>query len=304
MLLTVGDSFTVKRFPDDILLLDFRASDSLIENMDMASTFDPLVARAFKDAAVDFTGSTDALLNFMSYKDVAPDLLAYLEINAPELQPPEGSDRPRAIIINDQGEVTLNQSLLLNESGDGATVHGSVISHVTSFLQANPGRLNAMRALQQASQAGQPDAEGKLTQNNYATQLMANYMRKTTITIHGTTNISPFQVIIVKGIMPDLQGMYLITSTRESITPQGFQTILEGTLIQPPSSNARLIKAGESVIPEQEVQDEVAQVSAPEPPSSDVAEAGALETSIPNPPQPVEIAGTRVTDSTGEVLAF
>ena len=96
-----------------------------------------------------------------------------------------------------------------------------------------------MRALQQASQAGQPDAEGKLTQNNYATQLMANYMRKTTITIHGTTNISPFQKVIVKGIMPDLEGMYLITNTRESVTPQGFQTILEGTLIRPPSASAR-----------------------------------------------------------------
>ena len=64
-------------------------------------------------------------------------------------------------------------------------------------------------------------------------------MRKTTITIHGTTNISPFQKVLVKGIMPDLEGLYIITNTRESITPQGFQTILEATLNRPPSQSVR-----------------------------------------------------------------
>ena len=43
-------------------------------------------------------------------------------------------------------------------------------------------------------------------------------------------NLAPFQKVIIKGIMPNLEGMYIITNTRESITPQGFQTILEGSL--------------------------------------------------------------------------
>ena len=81
-------------------------------------------------------------------------------------------------------------------------------------------------------------------------------MRKTTITIHGTTNISPFQYVIVKGIMPNLEGMYIITNTRESITPQGFQTILEATLLYPPSGDAR---NGRGLIPEAE-QDDALQI--------------------------------------------
>ena len=79
---------------------------------------------------------------------------------------------------------------------------------------------------------------------------MSNYMRKTTITIHGTTNITPFQKVIIKGIMPDLEGMYIITNTREAITPQGFQTILEGTLLRPPSGDARMAEGKTTVPPE------------------------------------------------------
>ena len=126
---------------------------------------------------------------------------------------------------------------MMKEDG---TVKETVVNNITKFLQSNPSRLNAMRALLQASQSGEMNEEGTVTySNNYATQLMSNYMRKTTITIHGTTNISPFQKVIIKGVMPNLEGMYLITSTRESITPQGFQTILEGSLLRPPSDNAR-----------------------------------------------------------------
>ena len=60
-------------------------------------------------------------------------------------------------------------------------------------------------------------------------------MRKTTITIHGTTNIFPFQKILIRGIVPNLEGLYLVTNTRESITPQDFQTIIDAVLIKPVS---------------------------------------------------------------------
>ena len=71
--------------------------------------------------------------------------------------------------------------------------------------------------------------------SNFATQLLAQYMRKTTITIHGTTNIFPFQKILIRGIIPDLEGLYLVTNTRESIMAQDFQTIIDAVLIKPVS---------------------------------------------------------------------
>ena len=240
----LGADETLKRFPEDIIVFDFKAKDSLIENIDMNSKFDPLVAKAFRDAAVEFTGNTDALINFLSYKDVAKDLKNYLETSYPALA--ENEEGNKAIEINpDTQRVTINKNMFLPEGG---APQGEIVTAITKFLQASPARLNNMRALMNANNAGQSTIEGGAT-SNYATNLMANYMRKTTITIHGTTNLAPFQKVIIKGIMPNLEGMYIITNTRESITPQGFQTILEGTMVRPPSGDARINTEGESTIP-------------------------------------------------------
>tara|TARA_Y100000310_G_scaffold91629_1_gene89047 strand:+ start:5437 stop:12552 length:7116 start_codon:yes stop_codon:yes gene_type:complete len=261
---TIGEEDELKkRFPEDILMLDFRASDSLIESVNMTSTYDPLTVRAVRDSSSNFTGSTDALLNFMSYKDIAPDLMDYLSINAPSLQSKPGEDGPKAIIIDEvTGAVTLNKKLLLDESASPSTVKNGVQSVISSFLRKNPQKLKSLQILQQVRATGQVDDDGKITQSNYATQMLANFMKKTTITFHGTTNVAPFQKVIVKGIMPGLQGLYWITTTRESITPQGFQTIIEGTLLDAPSANARVNADGKNMVPAEQSQPDVAQASA------------------------------------------
>ena len=112
---------------------------------------------------------------------------------------------------------------LLGNANDG---NGRVVpqSTFTKFLMMKPERMQKLNALIQASPG-----------SNFATQLLAQYMRKTTITIHGTTNLFPFQKILIRGIMPQLEGMYLITNTRESITPQDYQTIIDAVLIKPVS---------------------------------------------------------------------
>ena len=74
--------------------------------------------------------------------------------------------------------------------------------------------------------------------------------------------------------MPDLEGMYLITSTRESITPQGFQTILEGSLVRQPSDNAR--GKNDVNVPQGKEEDEVAKAAGPESEGTDVEEASTL----------------------------
>ena len=246
---------TLKRFPPDVVVLDFKAQDSLIENIDMNSTFDPLVARAFRDAAKDFTSNTDELINFLSYEGIAVDLKGYLENNYPELAEQNGK---KTIEMQEDGTVKINKELFLPTT---ETPNPEIQTAVTKFLQINSSKLNSMRALANANKSVK---EGGAS--NYATQLMSNYMRKTTVTIHGTTNITPFQKVIIKGIMPDLEGMYIITNTRESITPQGFQTILEGTLLRPPSGDARTAAGKNTIPPEPE------QSSAPDmhPPTNDV----------------------------------
>jgi hypothetical protein len=248
-----------KKYPDDIIVLDFKASDSLIESVGMSSTLDPYVGKAMRDAAEDFTGTRDALISFLQYKDIAVDLQGFFESDENFKNIASDDEGNKAIVWDEAtDELKLNTALLLNEDGTGAK--DVVTTAIGQFLQVNPRQLSALRALKQASRK---DAD------TYATQLMANYMRRTTITIHGTTNIGPFHKVIVKGVMPNLEGMYRINAVRESITPQGFQTILDGSLIGKSHKNARV--EGVPVEAEQEP------AFQEKPPASDVDQASGDE---------------------------
>ena len=85
--------------------------------------------------------------------------------------------------------------------------------------------------------AQNPERWAKITammqdNNNFTTELLAFYMRSVTLTIHGTTNLQPFNLINVTGVMPDLEGIYIITNLTEKVTPTTFQTIIEGKLLK------------------------------------------------------------------------
>ena len=60
---------------------------------------------------------------------------------------------------------------------------------MTRFLMQRPERLNKLNAMLQATPG-----------SDFATQLLSHYMRKCTITIHGTTNLTPFNSINVSGV--------------------------------------------------------------------------------------------------------
>ena len=115
-----------------------------------------------------------------------------------------------------EGRVVIEKNAF---TGDNRIIPQNVISQ---FLMQKPERVARLNTFLQ-SQAG----------GNFTTQLMANYMRQSTITIHGTVNIVPFNTIHIRGVLPDLEGIYLVTNTRDSITPQGFNTVINAVLIEP-----------------------------------------------------------------------
>ena len=47
----------------------------------------------------------------------------------------------------------------------------------------------------------------------------------------------PKNLINVEGVLPDLEGIYIITNITEKIVPTGFQTILEGKLLKKRNSS-------------------------------------------------------------------
>jgi len=46
------------------------------------------------------------------------------------------------------------------------------------------------------------------------------------------TNLQPFNLISVSGVLPALEGIYIITNLTEKVTPTDFQTVIEGKLLK------------------------------------------------------------------------
>ena len=190
----------------------------------MSSKFDPAIALTFERGAQAFAGNPTAIVKFLAYGTVADDLKNFLDredkVNNTDLYTNVfssvgvGASGPAAKIV-----IAQNAFFDTPKDNGKKIVSDSVM---TRFLMQRPERMNKLNAMLQATPG-----------SDFATQLLSHYMRKCTITIHGTTNLTPFNSINVSGVLPNLEGLYLITSVRESIQTQNFQTIIEGVLLRP-----------------------------------------------------------------------
>ena len=227
------------KFPSNHFLLDYKHADSLIENLDLSCKYDPAIGLTFQRNAAAFAGNPDAIIQFLSYEGVAEEFRQFLETEG-KSNPEDAAayaqvfSQPASGTFDDESRIEIHRQAFFDVSdsklnGGKKLVPDNVMS---AFLQQQPARAQKLSALIQ-SEPGQ----------NFATQLLANYMRTLTVTIHGTTNLSPFNSINVSGVLPSLEGLYLITGVRESITLSNFQTILEGILVrQRPMGNVREVK--------------------------------------------------------------
>ena len=212
------------KYPENHFLVDYKHQDSLIENLDMSSKFDPAIALTFERGAQAFAGNPTAIVKFLAYGTVADDLKNFLDredkVNNTDLYTNVfssvgvGASGPAAKIV-----IAQNAFFDTPKDNGKKIVSDSVM---TRFLMQRPERMNKLNAMLQATPG-----------SDFATQLLSHYMRKCTITIHGTTNLTPFNSINVSGVLPNLEGLYLITSVRESIQTQNFQTIIEAILLRP-----------------------------------------------------------------------
>ena len=190
------------------LLFDYKKRNSLIESVDMSSKMDPAAFLTYQNSSDLLKGRDYNVLKLLSYEGVAEDFKEFLD-NTPKADD-SGENYSGVITIdNNTGEVKVNKVRF-------EEVPSSVIDGIIS---ANPERWARITAMMQGN-------------NNFTTELLAFYMRGVTLIIHGTTHISPFNLINVTGVLPDLEGIYVVTNITEKVTPTSFQTILEGKLLR------------------------------------------------------------------------
>ena len=200
------------------LIFDYKKRNSLIQTIDMSSKMDPAAFLTYQNSSDVLRGRDFNVLKLLSIDGVAAEMSEFLSA-IPKADDDSGGTYSGIVNIGTDLKVRVNKVAFEN-------IPGSVID---SFIAQDPQRWAQITAMMQE-------------QNNFTTELLAFYMRGVTLTIHGTTNLEPFNLINVKGVLPALEGIYIITNLTQRISPSDFQTIIEGKLLQ----RRRMGERGES----------------------------------------------------------
>ena len=72
-----------------------------------------------------------------------------------------------------------------------------------------------------------------MASGNIFTSLLGYYLKRTSITIHGTANLYAYNYIIVTNLVRALGGIYNIVKVTDQVDYTGFRTILEAVLVKP-----------------------------------------------------------------------
>ena len=202
----------------EFLGFDYKRRNSLIQSIDMSSKMDPAAFLTYQNSSDLLKGRDYNVLKLLSYEGVAEDFKEFLD-GTPNTD--NAGETYSGIITVGAGSKVRIDKAKFNE------IPGGVLD---SFIQQDPERWAKITAMMQGN-------------NNFTTELLAFYMRAVTLIIHGTTNLQPFNLISVSGVLPALEGIYIITNLTEKVTPTEFQTIIEGKLLK----RKRLVRGGTDV---------------------------------------------------------
>ena len=238
-----------------VMVCNFGTMDSLVENFQMSSKVDPNAFAAHRLPTIMGGVSMD-VSNILQGNDleqtgILNDIKRILESgpvgganDLKELQiirevHAEGSGQtsPR-LEVDDTGLSNL-QNLLTNNTEP--IMRKTAQSFVEDLMSQDVTLYNKIRALQGEYFNGLTEStntSGKLEENErfagsrFFGNILNTYLRTVTLTIHGTTNLNVFNYIYLKGLLSGVEGLYIINSVNESVTPTTFTTTLECKLVE------------------------------------------------------------------------
>ena len=202
--------------PVNQMMFDYKRKNSLIQTIDMSSKMDPAAFLTYQNSSDILKGRDYNVLKLLSIDGVAAEMSEFLSA-IPKADDDSGGTYNGIVNVGADRKVRVNKVAFEN-------IPSSVID---AFISQDPQRWAQITAMMQE-------------QNNFTTELLAFYMRGVTLTVHGVTNLEPFNLINVKGVLPALEGVYIITNLTQRISPSDFQTIIEGKLLK----RRRLFRGG------------------------------------------------------------
>ena len=238
------DSNTILNFfSDKVVVCEFATERSLVENFSLNSKVDPLAFAAFRlpsivgGKEVDVAGLVkDNLGNTGS--GFLKDITSILEKDL--FSSKQSLVDLNIVTVDDNGKVkSVNTDNLSNFLNSQNTTQGKQV--VTNFIDelraVNATFNNNIIAKQNEKIVGSNNSTG--SRPSFYGGILSSFLRSITLTIHGTVGLTMFNLIYIRGIMRGIEGVYMITSVTESLTPSNFTTTLECKLINYKNSNSK-----------------------------------------------------------------
>ena len=228
---TLGAYFSTKA-----IVCEFGSERSLVESFNLSSKVDPLAFSTFRlpeviggqsiDIAAIVRGNLEnesmGLMN--DIREILEDGMYHGHEQLKDLQIVGGRTISGKQIVNTQ---KLKNFLLANDS-PATKVQTTFL---TSLMASDQAFNTKVMALQNEAITGSGDPNNPQN-NSFYGGVLSTYLRSISLTIHGVVGLSMFNVLYIKGLMRGIEGLYLITSVNESLTPASFSTSLECKLIQ------------------------------------------------------------------------
>ena len=232
---------------EKVIVCQFGTSQSLVESFGLASKIDPNAFSAFRLPAVVGGATMNVIEVLRNARDDNPDAYSTLLSDFGSILSDgliTGKDALKKLkIVNDgtEGTSTVNYSnleaFLLSES---PAISKAASTLVEDMMSQNVKLYNTILTLQneffnnkmknEEGTIGEPGP--RQAGSKFYGNILSTFLRTATLTIHGTTGLSVFNLVYLKGLLSGIEGLYLISSVNESLAASTFVTTLECKLIE------------------------------------------------------------------------
>ena len=238
---------------NNVTVLNFGTSDSLVESFQMSSRLDPMAFATSMTPAI-LGGASMNVSNILKESiinndrdNVLSDIQEILEnsvINVDDfktLQIVSETENAEGKTINQVTDDGLNRlrNILVGENNN-IVLQKTAMTLVEELATQNVTLRNKLTALQAEYFNGldssvniSEDLNTKIIPNSrYAGNILGTFLRSITVTIHGTAGFNIHDYVYIKGTMRGVEGLYIISNVNESVTIGSFTTTLECRLVQ------------------------------------------------------------------------
>ena len=226
-----------------VMVCNFGTIDSLVENFQMSSKVDANALATFRLPSIMGGVSMD-ISRIVAGKLESSGLLNDI-VKIINDGPVGGKDTLKELqIVDAEGRVTeagINNLTSLLTNQDEPVIQKASQGFIEDLMSQDVKFYSKIMALQNEYFNGLSEATTNTTAleenqrfagSRFYGNILNTYLRTVTMTIHGTTNLNNFNYIYLKGLLSGVEGLYVISSVNESVTPTSFTTTIECKLVE------------------------------------------------------------------------